>query len=108
TFIHVPDTSTTLFDPLSLRDSLPISDRRIVTARRAGTSTDPRSFTSSPTETSRAAPCCNRTSISGSHRSTAEMDVRLQHGAALRSEEHTSELQSRVDLVCRRLIENTK
>src|SRR5207249_7948267 len=33
---------------------------------------------------------------------------RLQDGFALRSEEHTSELQSRFDLVCRLLLEKKK
>src|SRR5438105_7828906 len=32
----------------------------------------------------------------------------LNHGADARSEEHTSELQSRVDLVCRLLLEKKK
>src|SRR2546428_4203667 len=34
--------------------------------------------------------------------------VRFEHAAAQRSEEHTSELQSRSDLVCRLLLEKKK
>src|SRR5438105_6370498 len=34
--------------------------------------------------------------------------ARFTHGGLLRSEEHTSELQSRVDLVCRLLLEKKK
>src|SRR5699024_12042011 len=34
--------------------------------------------------------------------------LRFQHGVAGRSEEHTSELQSRFDLVCRLLLEKKK
>src|SRR5438105_5517591 len=41
------------------------------------------------------------------HRRVAEPD-RLQGRGAPRSEEHTSELQSRVDLVCRLLLEKKK
>src|SRR5256885_10609903 len=35
-------------------------------------------------------------------------DIALTHGAALRSEEHTSELQSPCNLVCRLLLEKKK
>src|SRR2546422_5539364 len=35
-------------------------------------------------------------------------DARLERGAAVRSEEHTSELQSRLHLVCRLLLEKKK
>src|SRR5438105_7304215 len=37
-----------------------------------------------------------------------ETDQRHRHPARARSEEHTSELQSRVDLVCRLLLEKKK
>src|SRR2546422_4455152 len=36
------------------------------------------------------------------------LDVRLRAGLALRSEEHTSELQSRLHIVCRLLLEKKK
>src|SRR5690242_21617791 len=38
----------------------------------------------------------------------AEDRDRLEHDAAVRSEEHTSELQSHVNLVCRLLLEKKK
>src|SRR5699024_12426789 len=37
-----------------------------------------------------------------------EVDQRLTHALGVRSEEHTSELQSRFDLVCRLLLEKKK
>src|SRR5215207_8919696 len=42
------------------------------------------------------------------HRSCAQRFVARERERALRSEEHTSELQSRVDLVCRLLLEIKK
>src|SRR5438105_12328195 len=46
----------------------------------------------------------------GTHRDEVLLAARrvLPHRHALRSEEHTSELQSRVDLVCRLLLEKKK
>src|SRR2546422_6352176 len=52
-----------------------------------------------------------RRETSGSPRSCKEADHWIQAGAALnrrRSEEHTSELQSRLHLVCRLLLEKKK
>src|SRR2546421_9055332 len=43
-----------------------------------------------------------------SHESAALHDAHLHAPARLRSEEHTSELQSRSDLVCRLLLEKKK
>src|SRR2546428_2802371 len=39
---------------------------------------------------------------------TARLQLDVPHGAVKRSEEHTSELQSRSDLVCRLLLEKKK
>src|SRR6266436_9717173 len=82
-FFFFNDTATTEIYTLSLHDALPISPRstRPTAARPASTSRRPRT-TSAPT-TSR------RPSWS-------------------RSEEHTSELQSRLHLVCRLLLEKKK
>src|SRR5438105_11799198 len=49
--------------------------------------------------------------IANEHTQSIRIDSRLQHDALRafgRSEEHTSELQSRVDLVCRLLLEKKK
>src|SRR5438309_7760713 len=42
------------------------------------------------------------------HKSTQRFDVIVGYAAALRSEEHTSELQSQFHLVCRLLLEKKK
>src|SRR6266536_5521692 len=44
----------------------------------------------------------------GRHRDPFRLERRRPAGAPVRSEEHTSELQSRVDLVCRLLLEKKK
>src|SRR5438105_6064510 len=80
-FFFFNDTATTEIYTLSLHDALPISRAR---ARDAST---------------RRSAATGTTRCDG--RSTA---TRL----ARRSEEHTSELQSRVDLVCRLLLEKKK
>src|SRR5215207_10541195 len=72
------DTATTEIYTLSLHDALPISTRSSGTRRRFG---------------------CAAGAAGASTGSVA---------ADLRSEEHTSELQSRVDLVCRLLLEKKK
>src|SRR5688572_32582403 len=88
-FFFFNDTATTEIYTLSLHDALPISihaaearhaDRRRVVVRREN---------------------------------PQDMDVALRHhferqGAELRSEEHTSELQSQSNLVCRLLLEKKK
>src|SRR2546428_1653049 len=79
-FFFFNDTATTEIYTLSLHDALPISPRSpAARAARAGPSTH-----------ARPPPATRRTSMSG------------------RSEEHTSELQSRSDLVCRLLLEKKK
>src|SRR2546421_8038118 len=74
-FFFFNDTATTEIYTLSLHDALPIS-------RKASTAT----WTGSP-QRRRGAP------------------IRSRCGRRRRSEEHTSELQSRSDLVCRLLLE---
>src|SRR5438105_9629872 len=60
-----------------------------------------RSTSSSPTAAAtRASPSSRRAACSSSHGASA-----ATRPASSRSEEHTSELQSRVDLVCRLLLE---
>src|SRR5438132_4402949 len=76
------DTATTEIYTLSLHDALPISPMR-ASASRSGTTT--RRSSKRPTS-----PCTAR------------------RGIPRRSEEHTSELQSHSDLVCRLLLEKKK
>src|SRR5207247_5406987 len=86
-------------------------------------SSDLRGLRGSPTAGARRAPACTRPCHArprGRHRrgtccwsSTAcgrgrRCPPRPAAGALARSEEHTSELQSRVDLVCRLLLEKKK
>src|SRR2546428_14041935 len=85
-FFFFNDTATTEIYTLSLHDALPISTRR--TSSTSGGAT---AATITP-----AGPAPNTTRCSSPPR------------APRRSEEHTSELQSRSDLVCRLLLEKKK
>src|SRR6266571_9349642 len=80
-FFFFNDTATTEIYTLSLHDALPISWRRI---SRLPSTNGSRCVTEAPTRT----PC--------------------PLAARARSEEHTSELQSHVNLVCRLLLEKKK
>src|SRR5699024_12116605 len=101
---HTPSTHTT--SPLSLHDALPISvprpshDGTTRGRRCAGPRFRARSAASAPPRLPRdpntRAPAARRWSALGTE------DLRI------RSEEHTSELQSRFDLVCRLLLEKKK
>src|SRR5437588_3562587 len=83
-FFFCNDTATTEIYTLSLHDALPISD---VCVSRAGE--NPRPFRVS-------------------HRSANDVQLHALRRLPLRSEEHTSELQSHSDLVCRLLLEKKK
>src|SRR3712207_7041489 len=90
-FFFFNDTATTEIYTLSLHDALPISSTRSTspsnpTSTLARSATWPRWSSSAATATS---PCS-------------------AHPASARSEEHTSELQSRQYLVCRLLLEKKK
>src|SRR5438445_7175213 len=78
TFFFFNDTATTEIYTLSLHDALPISELP------AGLS------------------------VAGDGRTQDDVVIRIQDGASPRSEEHTSELQSRQYLVCRLLLEKKK
>src|SRR2546422_8496823 len=78
-FFFFNDTATTEIYTLSLHDALPISDRGI-----------------------------HRPEARCRSDRTANRDGYLQFAAPDRSEEHTSELQSRLHLVCRLLLEKKK
>src|SRR5256885_3053575 len=84
-FFFFNDTATTEIYTLSLHDALPISCSRSNTPRR-----------------SRAA--CDR----GTRTSTRPRRRSASRSQAARSEEHTSELQSPCNLVCRLLLEKKK
>src|SRR5258708_30398268 len=83
-FFFFNDTATTEIYTLSLHDALPISD--LAPVEQLG-----------------------RRQVALRHRVLAVEDVAaLEHRFALRSEEHTSELQSPDHLVCRLLLEKKK
>src|SRR2546429_1981289 len=84
------DTATTEIYTLSLHDALPIS-RRSPLRRRAVARRSERRALARPESLTRKA--CARRGACGTSR---------------RSEEHTSELQSRLHLVCRLLLEKKK
>src|SRR3712207_7674307 len=84
------DTATTEIYTLSLHDALPISRGAFSAARRIGSDAERESVSRSSTSSWNAA-----TRSSGAV-------------PAIRSEEHTSELQSRQYLVCRLLLEKKK
>src|SRR5690606_41957395 len=88
-FFGFDETATAQFLPLSLHDALPICTRRLPS--RPPRRRPPRSCRSQRRRRTRA--CASSSTPSGSRR------------AAPRSEEHTSELQSRENLVCRLLLE---
>src|SRR2546427_6619527 len=84
-FFFFNDTATTEIYTLSLHDALPISPSRKATKR-------PRSRSSnSPTTSDPSVP-----------------DTSVRRCQSSRSEEHTSELQSQSNLVCRLLLEKKK
>src|SRR5699024_12511725 len=93
-------TSLTVIFPLSLHDALPISfcsgvlhlEVQVWVLKQAGTSVEEVPLSNLPP----AAPCVHA-------RLLAACEI-----PPARSEEHTSELQSRFDLVCRLLLEKKK
>src|SRR3712207_6969301 len=89
------DTATTEIYTLSLHDALPISGG--VKARERSTAASPASL--EPGVRTGATPGCAA--------GTGQLQ-RNAAGEARRSEEHTSELQSRQYLVCRLLLEKKK
>src|SRR5207249_12213479 len=88
---------------LSLHDALPISPRPRSSKMRTGSSF-PCTCTQSSSRTVYARSSFNAARAALSVRSVTTICVPY----SLRSEEHTSELQSRFDLVCRLLLEKKK
>src|SRR2546430_1958201 len=102
-FFFFNDTATTEIYTLSLHDALPISELAgiygvIFTAQSRNVTV----FADGEVDRS---PCGSGTSAR-----LALLDQRgeLSRGATLRSEEHTSELQSQSNLVCRLLLDKKK
>src|SRR5207247_4389226 len=94
------DTATTESYTLSLHDALPICTRRQPSSPATGTI---------PTRASRPRFRCRLSAPGSSGRAWGVSTIRTATGTSgRRSEEHTSELQSRVDLVCRLLLEKKK
>src|SRR5206468_9482638 len=103
TFFFTEQPTTAIY-PLSLHDALPICTRR---------STAPRSPASSAAASSRS--ITPRRCSGGGRRSRSKRVCAARSSSSApvraaddRSEEHTSELQSRSDLVCRLLLEKKK
>src|SRR5206468_10671242 len=98
-FLFIEPAHTCTY-PLSLHDALPIC-----------WASGPRRRTAT-TSLRRSARCWRRIAPGmRAHAGGAELGPRLppgHHRAGFRSEEHTSELQSRSDLVCRLLLEKKK
>src|SRR3712207_8734190 len=90
-FFFFNDTATTEIYTLSLHDALPISPRAASARARPSMARLPRSAASSAT------------TPGGRSMATSSAPA-----TACRSEEHTSELQSRQYLVCRLLLEKNK
>src|SRR3712207_9499968 len=89
------DTATTEIYTLSLHDALPISSRTTTMALRPMTLLSPDQHT----RDGGVQQVCQRTGDEGPDAELRDM---------VRSEEHTSELQSRQYLVCRLLLEKKK
>src|SRR5207249_10557390 len=102
TFLFFTDPPTSEFSTLSLHDALPIWSFRLSAAR------DPRWRRGMRDRGSPAAPCDR--SRRGIPRASVWFRDRgiPRRERSHRSEEHTSELQSRFDLVCRLLLEKKK
>src|SRR2546428_4772047 len=99
-FFFFNDTATTEIYTLSLHDALPISVPDDVVDRRDAVGLGLRP--------ARRLPLAH---LAGRGIETTQIparEVAVPHDVVARSEEHTSELQSRSDLVCRLLLEKKK
>src|SRR3712207_6951539 len=99
TFFFFNDTATTEIYTLSLHDALPISPPAFASAAASWNSTSARNALLVASASSASSSRCS------SPRTNAAGPLCPK---ALRSEEHTSELQSRQYLVCRLLLEKKK
>src|SRR3989440_9061950 len=101
-FFFFNDTATTEIYTLSLHDALPISSSTAATPTTTRSCSSCRTTGSSGTSSTRTTPTPPRRSPQPRSRTSRCCRPRT------RSEEHTSELQSRSDLVCRLLLEKKK
>src|SRR2546430_11521172 len=97
-FFFFNDTATTEIYPLSLHDALPIYWAACLRSRR-GPRWQGRRLRGSARD--KRARC-------GTSRIPPTFSARVRRAAGDRSEEHTSELQSQSNLVCRLLLEKKK
>src|SRR3989442_5333309 len=88
-FFFFNDTATTEIYPLSLHDALPISTLASALAGFGGA-------------------CMSRSRLPVAHEGSNWSPSAWSRSLSSRSEEHTSELQSRPHLVCRLLLEKKK
>src|SRR5207249_7809354 len=95
--------ATTELYPLSLHDALPISTTSALNSRPS-TRPTPTTQTASASAAVRAAASAQSSARAAAPARWADRCIDLNK----RSEEHTSELQSRFDLVCRLLLEKKK
>src|SRR5690606_39938184 len=103
-FLYVPPTPVSY--TLSLHDALPIFDGQDARSVDVDLATRSRQgFAHLPENVDAAGPGLRQRLAHDGGGDAGDLDVHLQRGDALRSEEHTSELQSRENLVCRLLLE---
>src|SRR5207249_9959148 len=103
-FFFTPPARTSIFT-LSLHDALPIFDSSsCICSEQWGSGLSLSSAYPVESSSSRRPTGTALSWVECSARSVSRVNLRLE----LRSEEHTSELQSRFDLVCRLLLEKKK
>src|SRR5207248_3650550 len=94
--------------PLSLHDALPISAHAVDGIQRVGHAFDELRIFPIDRHGARSGVRRNRDVITDHIRIVFQIAARVRGEGATRSEEHTSELQSPYDLVCRLLLEKKK
>src|SRR5207248_11058508 len=104
---HSTSTSTPFPSTLSLHDALPIFDYQVVLPGRGRSTPDRIAIVVCAERTAPPVPTLARRTSCGD---TLAHDIETDElaGGRPRSEEHTSELQSPYDLVCRLLLEKKK
>src|SRR3712207_8130095 len=100
-FFFFNDTATTEIYTLSLHDALPIFSRQRACSTRRGEDR-------APSAGGGSGRLLNGSLTDLPHHLSAAFCIRPSHTEPRRSEEHTSELQSRQYLVCRLLLEKKK
>src|SRR5206468_11126655 len=103
-----PDTSPPELYTLSLHDALPIFISWIDSAKQPETRRRRIERACSMLAAGKRRPCCYSIVSFDLHKALAATPMAKAQWSDLRSEEHTSELQSRSDLVCRLLLEKKK